>query len=154
MRKVCPRCSSGVQQKTLGILSVEAAPLRLTVEDMPAAGCAKNHSSPVDGNFMLWLIQELKSRAAGLAAGVEQGRIFKKHVCTCGKELAAKPERKQTFPFELAYPDYPPFKAAIEVPLYKCTGCGREQVRSLADTQKHTSQAIAELNDAAGFPHT
>jgi hypothetical protein len=143
-----------VQAKTLGILSVEAPPLRLTVEGMPAAGCARNHSSPVDGNFMLWLIQELKARAGSLPAAEEKGAIFKKFLCACGRELASKPQRKQAFPFELAYPDYPGFKAALEMPLYKCTGCGKEQVRSAKEAQKHTSQAIAELNDAAGFPHT
>ena len=39
------------------------------------------------------------------------------------------------------------------MPVYKCSGCGKEQLRSAKEAQKHTSQAIAELNDAAGFPH-
>jgi len=153
MRKSCPRCSSGVQQTTLGVISVESSPLRLTVEGMPAAACAKNHHAPVDNDFMLWLIQELKGRVATLPAGEEKGALFKKFVCACGKELAAKSERKQTFPLELAYAGYPGFTAAIEMPVYKCSGCGKEQLRSVKDAQKHTSQAIAELNDAAGFPH-
>ena len=153
MRRSCPRCSGAVQQKTLGIVSVESPPLRLTVEDMPAASCTKNHSAPVDNEFMLWLIQELKGRAAALPAGEEKGALFKKFLCACGKELAAKPERRQTFPFDLAYAGYPAFQAAIEIPVYKCSGCGKEQLRSVKDAQKHTSQAIAELNDAAGFPH-
>ena len=153
MRKSCPRCSGALQQKTLGIVSVESAPLRLTVEDMPAAICAKNHSVPVDNDFMLWLIQELKGREAALPAGEEKGAIFKKFVCSCGKELAAKSERRQAFPLELAYAGYPAFSAAIEMPVYKCSGCGKEQLRSVKEAQKHTSQAIAELNDAAGFPH-
>ena len=153
MRKSCPRCSNAVQAKTLGILSVEAPPMRLTVEGMPAAGCARNHSSPVDNNFMLWLIQEMKGRESVLPAGEEKGAIFKKFLCGCGKELASKSERRQTFPLELAYEGYAPFKVAVEMPLYKCTGCGKEQLRSRNEARKYTSQAIAELNDAAGFPH-
>jgi hypothetical protein len=153
VRKSCPRCSGAVQQKTLGIVSVESPPLRLTVEAMPAASCARNHSAPVDGEFMLWLIQELKGRTAALSAGVEKGALFKKYLCACGKELAAKSERRQSYPLDLAYAGYPAFKAAIEMPVYRCAGCGKEQVRSVKDAQKHTSQAIAELNDAAGFPH-
>jgi hypothetical protein len=153
VRKSCPRCSGAVQQRTLGTVSVESPPLRLTVEGMPAASCAKNHSAPVDGEFMLWLIQELKGRTAALPAGVEQGTLFKKYLCACGKELAAKSERRQGFPLDLAYPGYPAFKAAIEMPVYRCAGCGKEQVRSVKNAQKHTSQAIAELNDAVGFPH-
>lgn len=153
MRRACPRCSNGVQAKMLGIMSVEAAPLRLTMEGMPAAVCVKNHSSPVDNNFMLWLIQELKGRASALPAGEEKGTIFKKFLCACGKELAAKSERTQTFPLELTYEGYAPFKAGVELPLYRCSGCGKEQLRSVKEAQKVTSQAIAELNDAAGFPH-
>lgn len=153
MRRACPRCSNGVQAKMLGIMSVEAAPLRLTMEGMPAAMCVRNHSSPVDNNFMLWLIQELKGRASALPAGEEKGTIFKKFLCGCGKELAAKSERKQTFPLELTYEGYAPFKVGVELPLYRCTGCGKEQLRSVKEAHKVTSQAIAELNDVAGFPH-
>lgn len=153
MRQSCPRCSGGVEQTTLGVISVEAAPLRLTVEDMPAAGCAKNHTAPVDNDFMLWLSQELKRREAALPAGEEQGRLFTKFLCACGKELAAQPGRKRTFPLDLAYDGYPGFSAAVEMPVYKCSGCGKEQLRSVKEAQKYTLHAIAVLNDAAGFPH-
>jgi hypothetical protein len=153
MRKSCPRCSDAVQQKALGKLSSEDGPVKLTVEGMPAAVCAKNHASPVDGNFMLWLIQALKEREAALPAGTEQGMIFKKYLCACGKELPAKSDRRQAFSQDLAYEGYPAFRAEIEAPVYRCSGCGKEQLRSANDVRKHTSMAIAGLNDAAGFPH-
>jgi hypothetical protein len=154
MRKSCPRCSGAVQAKALGRLSAEDGPLRLTVEGLPAAVCAKNHASPVDGNFMLWLIQALKQGESALPAGAEQGFLFiKKYLCGCGKELASKSERRQAFPQRLEYEGYAPFQAEIEMPVYKCSGCGKEQLRSGNDVRKHTSMAIAGLNDAAGFPH-
>jgi len=153
LRNSCPRCSEAVQQKTLGIVSVVVTPLRLTVEDMPAASCAKNHSAPVDNDFMPWLMQELKGREAALPAAEETGRLARKFLCACGKELAPDSERKQTFPLELAYAGYPSFTAAIEMPVYKCSGCGKLQLRSVTEAQKYTSFAIAELSDAAGFPH-
>jgi DNA-directed RNA polymerase subunit RPC12/RpoP len=154
MRRACPRCSGAVQQKSLGRLSAEDAPLKLTVEGMPAAVCDKNHASPVDSDFMLWLIHELKQRDTALPTAAEKGALFKKYLCAaCGKELASKSERRQSYPLELAYAGYPPFKAEIEMPVYKCTGCGKEQLRSAKEVQKHTSMAIAALNDAAGFPH-
>jgi hypothetical protein len=40
------------------------------------------------------------------------------------------------------------------MPVYKCTGCGKEQLRSAKELQGHAAQAIAALNDAAGFPHS
>ena len=153
MRKSCPRCSGGVAQKALGRLSAEDGPVKLTVEDMPAAVCSMGHASPVDGNFMLWLIQALKEREAALPAGKAQGLVFKKYLCACGKELASMSERRQEFPQQLAYEGYPAFRAELEIPVYKCAGCGREQLRSASDVRKHTSMAIAGLNDAAGFPH-
>lgn len=154
MRKSCPLCRAPVEQQTLGRLSAEDAPLKLTVEGMPAVRCAKNHAAAVDDDFMLWLIQELKERAAALPAGTEQGMVFKKYLCACGKELASKPQRRQAHPQQLSYEGYPAFRAELELPVYKCSGCNKEQLRSGKDATKHTAQAVAALNDAAKFPHS
>jgi hypothetical protein len=154
MIKKCPRCSNAVEMKTLDKVSAEDAPLKLTVTGMPAATCAKGHAAPIDRDFMLWLIHELKGRGASLPGAEEKGMLLKKYICACGKELAAKSERRQTFPFDLAYQGAPAFKAEVEMPVFKCTGCGKEQLRSTKAVQGHTAQAIAALNDAAGFPHS
>jgi hypothetical protein len=154
MIKKCPRCSNAVEMKTLGAVSAEDAPLKLTTSGMPAATCPKGHTAPVDREFMLWLIHELKGRAAALPGAEEKGMLLKKYICACGKELASKSERKQAFPFDLAYQGAPAFKAEVEMPVFKCTGCGKEQLRSAKQAQQHVSQAIAALNDAAGFPHS
>jgi hypothetical protein len=153
--KHCPRCGNAVEMKTLGKVSAEDKPLALTVTGMPAAQCAKGHAAPVDRDFMLWLIHELKNRGGALPAGEAKGMIMKKYLCAaCGKELAAKSEKRQSFPLELAYQGTPAFKAEIEMPVFKCTGCGKEQLRSAKELQGHVSQGIASLNDAAGFPHS
>jgi hypothetical protein len=154
MIKHCPRCRNAVEMKTLDKLSAEDAPLKLTVTGMPAAMCAKGHAAPVDREFMLWLIHELKGRGASLPGAEEKGMLLKKHICACGKELASKSERRQAYPFDLAYQGAPAFKAELDMPVFKCTGCGKEQLRSTKAVQAHTSQAIAALNDAAGFPHS
>jgi hypothetical protein len=154
MIKHCPRCSAAVEAKTLERVSAEDAPLKLTVSGMPAAKCAKGHAAPIDRDFMLWLIHELKGRAGSLPGAEEKGMLMKKYICACGKELASKSERRQAFPLDLAYQGAPAFKAEIEMPVFKCTGCGKEQLRSAKQAQGHISQAIAALNDAAGFPHS
>jgi hypothetical protein len=154
MIKHCPRCSGAVEMKTLDKVSAEDAPLKLSVSGMPAAKCAKGHAAPVDRDFMLWLIHELKGRGGALPGAEEKGILLKKYICGCGKELASKSERRQTFPFDLAYQGAPAFKAELETPVYKCTGCGKEQLRSAKQVQGHVAQAIAALNDAAGFPHS
>lgn len=154
MIKHCPRCSNAVEMKMLDRVSAEDAPLKLSVSGMPAAKCAKGHAAPIDRDFMLWLIQEVKIRGGALPAGEAKGMLFKKYTCTCGKELESKSDKRRSFPLELTYQGAPAFKAELEMPVYKCTGCGKEQLRSAKELQGHVAQTIAALNDAAGFPHS
>jgi len=156
-RKVnrCARCSGVCELRFLGEVSAEDGPLKLTVNGMPALVCAKDHKAPVDNDFMIWLIRQLRARESGFAAGREQGMLFKKHLCgECGNELAPKPERRQAFPFDLSYEETPPFKIIVEMPVYTCAGCGREQIRSVKDLHNHVPAAIVGVNDEAGFPHS
>ena len=151
----CPRCSGACQLKTLASVSGEDGPLKVTALGLPVFACAKNHHVPVHGDFMIWLIREIKSRGDGVPAGKEQGLLFKKHFCgACGKELAAKSERRQAFAQELKYEELAPFKLELEVPVYKCTGCSKEQLRSAKEVQGHAASAVVGINDAAGFPHS
>lgn len=152
--KRCPTCSGAMEAGTLGSLSAEDKPLMLAVQGMPAAKCQKGHAAPIDAEFMVWLIHELKDRAGGLPGGEGKGMLFKKYFCACGRELPSKPEQRQSFPFEMAYQQAPKFSAALELPVYKCAGCGKVQLHSAQDAQKHIAQAVAGLNDAAGFPHS
>lgn len=151
----CARCSVVCQLTTLQSVSAEDGPLKVTLLDVPVFTCPKNHRVPVHRDFMLWLIQEIRACEAQIASGKEAGMIFKKHLCgDCGKELASRPERRQAFPYELKYEELAPFKLQIEMPLYKCIGCGKEQIRSSKDLHGHVAQAIAGVNDGAGFPHS
>ena len=155
MRKSCAQCSGQVELKTLETLSAEGKPLKMTVSGMPVMRCRHGHNSPVDNDFMIWLIQQLKEREGALPAGTEQGMLmFKKYLCACGKELAASPERRQGFPLELAYEGTPPFRIELEMPLYRCTGCGKEQLHSHNAIRGATSRALVAFVDAAGFPHS
>ena len=151
----CPRCSGACELKTLPSVSGEDGPLKLSVQEMPVFACPKNHMTPVHRDFMIWLIREIREREAQIAAGKEEGLLFKKHLCgACGKELAAKPERRQAFPYELKYEELKPFRLEIEMPVYKCTGCGKEQLRSAKDLHGRVPAAIVAVNDGAGFPHS
>ncbi len=151
----CASCSGACELKTLPSVSGEDGPLKLTLLELPVFACAKNHKAPVHRDFMLWLIQEIRAREAQIAAGKEEGMIFKKHLCGgCGKELGSRPERRQSFPFELKYEELVPFKLQLEMPLYKCRGCGKEQIRSTRDLHGHVPSAMVAINDGAGFPHS
>jgi len=153
MRKTCRMCGGDMSLGTLDA-SGSDGPLKLTVLGMPAGKCPRGHAVPAEDEFMLWLIRELKARAAELPAGTESGMVFRKYACVCGKELAAKSERTQAFALELACEGLPAFKAELEVPVYKCTACGKELARSHKAITGHTAQAVARVHDAAGFPHS
>src|SRR2546426_797679 len=85
----CARCSGACALETLPSISGEHGPLKLTVLELPVFACAKKHKFPVHRDFMLWLIQEIRAREAQIAAGKQEGMIFKKHLCgECGKEQA------------------------------------------------------------------
>lgn len=151
----CPMCSGARVLKTLAEISAEDGPLRIALRDLPVLQCPKNHNGPVHSDFMLWLIQEIRSREGAIAAGKAEGLLFKKHLCAdCGKELAAKPHRRHAFPYELKFEELAPFKLEVEMPMYQCTGCGKEQIRSTKDLHGHVANAIVGINDRAGFPHS
>jgi DNA-directed RNA polymerase subunit RPC12/RpoP len=151
----CARCSGACALKTLPSVSGEDGPLKLTMLEFPVFACAKGHNGPVHRDFMIWLIQEIRAREAQIAAGKEQGMILKKYLCGgCGKALAAKPDRRQGFPYELRYGELAPFKLQIEMPLYKCGGCGKEQIRSTKELHGRVASAVVGVNDGAGFPHS
>ena len=153
MGKTCRMCGGEMSPGTLD-LSGSDGPVKLTVRAMPAAKCARGHAVPAADDFMLWLIRELKERAGALPAGSEQGLLIKKYLCACGKELAAKSERTQSFALELAYEGLPAFNAALEAPVYRCAGCGNEQLRSHKAVRSHVGPAVVSVHDAAGFPHS
>jgi hypothetical protein len=154
MKKTCSMCGGALALATLDANGSDG-PLKLALRGMPVSKCPRGHALPAEDDFMLWLIRELKARSEGLPAGTESGMLlFKKYHCACGKPLAAKPERTQAFPLDLAYEGLPAFKAEFEVPMYKCTGCGKELVRSHPSVRSHVGPAVVQVHDAAGFPHS
>jgi DNA-directed RNA polymerase subunit RPC12/RpoP len=153
--KHCARCSGACEMKALGELTAEDAPMKLIVNGMPALVCPKDHKAPINNDFMLWLIQQLRAFESQIPAGKEQGLLFKKYQCgSCGKELASKSDKRQSFPFSLSFEDSHSFTVGIDMPVYKCSGCGKEQVRSDKELHKHIPGATVALNDEAGFPHS
>jgi len=151
----CARCSGACELKVLPSVSAQEGPLKISLMEMPVIACAKGHKAPVHRDFMIWLIQQVRERESQIAAGREEGMIFKKHLCgACGKDLASRSERRQAYPYELKYEELAPFKLELEMPVYKCSACGKEQIRSTKELHGHVAQTIVGINDSAGFPHS
>ncbi len=151
----CPHCRATLDPtpRPLGPVSGEHGVLKLTLESLPARICPHGHHAPVDADFMFWLIQELKERVGKHTAGEEKGLLLKKHVCACGRELAAKPDHHETVREQLAYEGGAPFSALLDMAMHRCPGCGKSQLRSAKEAQRDVSHALAGVVDAAKFPH-
>jgi hypothetical protein len=153
MRKTCRICGGAMSLATVDA-SGSDGPVKISVRGMPAGKCPRGHADLAETEFMLWLMRELKARVDEVPAGTESGMLmFKKYACACGQPLASQPERAQAFPLELQYEGLPAFRAEMEVPMYKCTACGKALARSHESIRAHTSHAVARVHDAAGFPH-
>jgi hypothetical protein len=140
---------------TLDKVSAAETPVRLSLLGLPVLSCAKGHRAPVQRDFMVWLLHELRDKhVPSIPGGEAKGMLFKKYNCTCGAELPAQATRNAAFGFDLAYPEAPAFRGEIEVPVYKCAGCGKESARSAKEMAAATPAVVAALNDAAGFPHS
>jgi hypothetical protein len=107
------------------------SPLQLTVLEMPVLACPKNTRRRCTG-IQLWLIGGACARVKGQIRG-RQGRghdLQEVPLRSMRQGTRSKSERRQAYPYELKYEELAPFKVEIEMPLYKCTGCGKEQLRS------------------------
>jgi len=153
--KHCTRCSNAMEPKTLERVSAGEGSLKLHLIGLPVLQCVKGHAAPAHRDFMLWFLRELRERSAtAIPGGVAKGLLFKKHFCSCGSELPGKPERSGSFAMDLAFEGVAAFKAEVEVPVYRCPGCGKEQAQSAKELAANVPAIVAPLNDAAGFPHS
>jgi hypothetical protein len=152
----CPHCSVTVDPNNvsaLGPLAGEHGGLKLSLEGIPAVKCPKGHCAPVNGDFMFWLMQELKGEAGKIPGGEEKGLLMKKFLCGCGKELPAKSDARKAFSASLSFEGKYAIKAILDAAVVKCPGCGKEQARSAKETVRDVPHAMADVTDAAGFPH-
>ena len=152
--KSCTMCRGAMQLAAIAEVVAEEGPLKMKVRDMPAAKCAKGHAAPVHQDFLLWLLHELRARQADLPAAQVRGLLLKKYLCACGKELPGDTGARRAFPFDLAFEGAPAFSVEIDMPVYKCGGCGKEQLRSADELRKAVTNAMVDVCDRAGFPHS
>ena len=78
----CARCPGACELKTLPSVSAEDGPLKLTMLAPPVFRCPKDHSAPVHGDFMIRLIQQIRStkdlhaRVPEAMVGINDGAGF------------------------------------------------------------------------------
>lgn len=149
----CKQCKAGMSLQPLDPAYGEQGMLKVTFIQLPALVCPNMHRHFAMQEFPILLLDRVAGKdMETIPAGKKSGLLFKHYHCSaCGAELEKGNGREETFDFDVALKDIPPFRVEMAVPLYKCSGCGKEQMRSLEEMQKLVPPAMAHAFKAAGL---
>jgi hypothetical protein len=150
--KPCPLCTAPLVLKKRAEFSGDESPLRVTLVDVPILTCDKPHAYFVHPKFALWLMDQLlDADFDSTPAGTARGLLFKSYACHgCGGALERVAQSKEQR-FELAYKDFGAFEARLSMPLYKCAGCGSEQLRAGGEARKLLPAGLVHAFKEAGI---
>lgn len=149
----CKQCKTGMTLQPLDPVYGEQGAMKVTLIQLPALVCPNMHRHFAKRAFPLLLLDRVAGKdMETLPAGKKSGLLFKNYQCgTCGAALDKGAGREETFDFDVALEDLPPFRVELGLPLHKCTSCGKEQIRSLEEMQKLLPPAMAHAFKAAGL---
>ena len=129
--KPCKTCGGETKITTLGLFRGEHGPVAILVSGMPAVVCAQGHKRFLhsgSADQLTDLVADAEKFAPQPPA-VRRGWFSKRYHCNgCDAELPAVPTKKSERVLDASLKGAAPFKVVVEVALYKCEGCGREQV--------------------------
>jgi len=104
---------------------------------MPFAACAQGHKRFLSTSFSAHLMDLVADPDAyrDLPAAIKKGLLTKHYHCPgCGQELPLAPTGRQAREVKAEIGKAAPFRIALEVPVFKCGGCGKESIRSPDET--------------------
>jgi hypothetical protein len=153
----CSKCKGEMTVKTLDAFSGEDGALKVTIHAMPAAVCGQGHRRFVyplfAGSLMDMMMDEEAYQFA--PAAVKKGLFTKRYHCPgCGQELPGSPTGSRSREATAEFKNADPFKFVVDVPLYKCAGCGKECIRSAEETGKLAMSATGNAYRAADIHPT
>jgi len=144
--KPCRECGSATKVTTLGSFRGEEGTVAVIVNGMPALVCAKDHKRFLYPDFVTRLMDFVADpeQVAPQPPAVKRGLFKKRYYCSgCDAELPAVPTGKSERGLDASFKNAALFKVVVQVALYKCDGCGREQVLSNEDVAGSAFKAVA-----------
>ena len=144
--KPCRECGSATTVTTLGAFSGEEGPVKVTVDGMPAVGCANTHKRFLYNEFVRMLLDFVADpeKIAPPPPAVKRGLSMTHSYCNeCGVELKHQSMKESERSLGATLKEAAPFKIVVRVATYKCEGCGREQVRSNDEVSSSAFKAMA-----------
>ena len=149
----CRICHQETTPQALDAIEGEEKALKVTVRGLSVLACTNGHRQFARADLPLELLNHLvQEDEARLPAGEETGMLFKHFRCQdCGQELLPKPDHRHTFTAEPGVADQPRMKVDLTMPVYRCGGCGKEQLHSLKEVRKLTPSALVHAFQSAGI---
>lgn len=150
----CRTCHTATELRKLEPTTGGEKALGVTVHGLNVLVCSNGHKQFIDAEFPLRLLNHLvEEDESKLPAGEEKGVLmFKRFFChDCGRELEPKPDHRHSFSIRPGLPDQPDLGIELTMAVYHCTGCGKEQLHSLAELRKLTPTALVHAFQAAGI---
>jgi len=149
----CPTCKSETERHRIDTARGLEDPLAVTVHGLPVLRCGEGHVHFVAMDYPLKLVEHLmKEDEPELPAADRKGLLFRKSVChDCGAALEAEADHRHTFEVSVVLDDDPPVGVELSMPVYRCSGCGKQQLHSLDELREHTPGALAKAFESGGI---
>ncbi|MBI3044241.1 MAG: hypothetical protein HYY78_15580 [Betaproteobacteria bacterium] len=142
----CKTCGSATKITTLGSFRGEQGPVVVIVNGMPALVCDQGHKRFLYPGFADRLMDFVADaeKVAPQPPAARRGWFRKRYHCNgCDAELPAVPTKKSECVLDASFENAAPFKVVVQVALYKCEGCGREQVLTNEEVARCAPEAVA-----------
>jgi DNA-directed RNA polymerase subunit RPC12/RpoP len=149
----CRQCKAAMALHPIDPVCGEDGPLKVTLIRMPAMVCPNTHRRFAMPRFPLMLLERVSQQHIDtLPEGKKSGLLFKKYQCgDCGADLEKGAGRDETFDFDVTLESLPGFRVELTAPLYKCTACGKEQLRGRDEIRQSLPAAMALAFKAANL---
>lgn len=149
----CRQCKAAMSLHPADPVCGEEGALKVTLIRLPALACPNTHRRFVNPEFPLTLLERVSGRDIGtLPEGKKSGLLFKSYQCgACGAALEKGAGRRETFDFDVALGELPPFRVELETTLYACSACGKEQLRARDEIRRLLPAAMARAFKAANL---
>jgi hypothetical protein len=122
----------------------EEGGVKLTIHEMPSVTCEQGHKRFVHPEFAGLLMDLMASPETfqSIPSAVKKGLLKKRYHCPdCDMELPESPTGHQTQEVVAELRKAQPFRVLVEVPVFRCGGCGKESIQSAEEVAKRALKA-------------
>jgi hypothetical protein len=126
----CKLCHGEMALRALDAMAGEEHGVRMSIEGMPAMQCPEGHKRFVAPDFAVKFLEALlaEDKLVPLEPAAQKG-LLRKHACCpgCGAELpgnGGRVEAKRVLELD----GLNAFGVQLELPKFRCPGCGRESL--------------------------